>query len=197
MRRVPRGVPALTPLDGRPWLGNGVAASLSDEHVSGCHATDEVYRSCDTCHDSKGQQERLGRGAWVVTHGATWKTTHGMGDSATCAACHAADYCVRCHGIELPHGVRYVQRHAAEARATPDACTTCHETTFCTDCHGLDMPHSRDFTKSHSKLVGKQGDSSCMLCHVKTDCTGCHADHVHPGGSTPVVPSDLTSGGAN
>lgn len=162
-----------------------------------CHATDEVYRSCDTCHDEKAPKERLGYGAWTTTHGPSWQTTHGMGNTKTCAACHAEDYCVRCHEIPLPHSSQYIRSHSTDALEQPNACKTCHQTTFCKDCHGFDMPHARDFTKGHSKLIEAQGDEACYTCHVKSDCSGCHVKHVHPGGSKPVKPSDLTSGGAN
>ena len=72
-----------------------------------CHNTDRVRSDCNLCHVEKSEEERIQSGEWAVTHGSSWKTTHGMGDLKTCAACHPDDYCVRCHGIPMPHGRRF------------------------------------------------------------------------------------------
>lgn len=148
----------------------------------GCHSAREAAAACDTCHDPHTKSERLTTGgAWQVTHGAQWKTAHGMGDLATCSACHARDYCVDCHGIELPHPDRYVESaHSAEAKSLPTSCGGCHDRDFCDSCHGIEMPHQAAFVRGHSAIVEAQTDESCVRCHTESDCVTCHVKHVHP-----------------
>jgi hypothetical protein len=149
-----------------------------------CHSTQQVSSKCDTCHSAKSEHERLTTGEWVVTHGPNWRQTHGMGDWNTCAACHAADYCQRCHGISLPHPQGFLRTHPTQALARPKDCAVCHKQAFCDDCHGMPMPHPAGFTPAHSAIVEKQGSLTCMRCHVQDDCNNCHVAHVHPGGAT-------------
>ena len=147
-----------------------------------CHTAREAAAACDTCHDPHTKSERLAvGGSWQVTHGAQWETTHGMGELGTCAACHARDYCVDCHGVSLPHVERYVESaHSAEAKASPASCTGCHERAFCDSCHGVPMPHDASFVQGHSATVEAETDASCRRCHSEADCTTCHVKHVHP-----------------
>ncbi|MHB8049992.1 MAG: hypothetical protein ACYDHQ_02075 [Coriobacteriia bacterium] len=148
----------------------------------GCHSAREAAAACDTCHDPHTKSERLAvGGAWQVTHGSQWTTTHGMGDLGTCAACHSRDYCVDCHGVSLPHPDRYVENaHSAEANAKPASCEGCHQRAFCDSCHGIEMPHDPSFVQSHSATVEAETDVSCVRCHTDADCTTCHVKHVHP-----------------
>jgi hypothetical protein len=79
-----------------------------------------------------------------VSHTARWKDDlHGKYaalDRTTCATCHQADYCVRCHN-ELPRSHQPLPvfvggAHATLALLDTRACLTCH--TFqnsCADCH--------------------------------------------------------------
>jgi hypothetical protein len=149
-----------------------------------CHATQRVRDDCTTCHAAKSAQQRLRTGEWAVTHGPNWKQTHGMGNWKTCAACHPDDYCVRCHGIPLPHDADYVTNHSAQALTNRKDCGMCHKQAFCDGCHGMEMPHPALFTPSHSWIVEKRGSAACMRCHVQDDCDTCHVKHVHPGGAT-------------
>jgi hypothetical protein len=149
-----------------------------------CHSTDRVSSACDTCHAAKSGRERLGLGTWAVTHGASWKTTHGMGDWETCGACHPKDYCVPCHGLALPHSRDFLTLHPAEAAASQATCRACHKSAFCDGCHGVEMPHPAAFTPLHADLVRSKGEEACLRCHDETDCSDCHAKHVHPGGAT-------------
>jgi hypothetical protein len=148
-----------------------------------CHDTDEVLADCDTCHDAKTPEERLGAGAWNVTHGEAWPTTHGMGDQRTCGACHAEDFCARCHEISLPHGSGFIGQHGETAIESPGACTTCHRQEFCSGCHGIEMPHTPSFTPAHSERVRDLGEEVCLTCHDSADCELCHFKHIHPGGA--------------
>jgi len=155
-----------------------------------CHAPKGIAK-CDTCHVGKRPTSRITSGVFATTHGPQWKTTHGMGNSSTCTACHSGDTCIKCHGPGLPHGPEFIETHPQIA-ATPAAkCTSCHEPSFCADCHGLQMPHSRKFTRGHA-APAKADPDLCERCHAPSDCVTCHETHVHPGGAvsgdTPLPP---------
>jgi hypothetical protein len=147
-----------------------------------CHVPNKVREACTTCHGSEPPADALATGPWYVTHGPEWRTTHGMGDWNTCAACHAPDFCVKCHHIPLPHDVDFVRTHGATALTQRSDCTVCHQESFCKSCHGLEMPHPASFAPTHPDTVHAMGQSACLKCHVSTDCETCHVKHVHPGG---------------
>ncbi|MDR3686228.1 MAG: cytochrome c3 family protein [Coriobacteriia bacterium] len=149
-----------------------------------CHDTARVRSDCTMCHAARSMVQRLSTGEWQITHGPNWKQTHGMGDLKTCASCHPDNFCVRCHGIPLPHGQDFLKLHPAYALTNRADCAVCHQQTFCDNCHGLPMPHPDDFTPAHPSIVQKQGQALCLRCHVIDDCTNCHVKHVHPGGAT-------------
>ena len=148
-----------------------------------CHSTSEVRSKCTTCHAERSEEKRVRTGEWAVTHGPNWKKTHGMGDLPTCASCHANDFCVRCHGIPLPHNPDFIRTHPVDAATNREDCAVCHTQTFCTNCHGLEMPHPAGFTPIHSSVVKERGANICYRCHIQDDCTNCHVKHVHPGGA--------------
>ncbi len=147
-----------------------------------CHVTYKAPTECDTCHEGRRERDRLRRGPWQVTHGKTWRTTHGLGDLRYCGTCHPADYCVRCHGTPLPHGVDFGRTHGAAATSPGAKCADCHDTkTLCEDCHGMPMPHPAGYLPDHPKAVDRYGEKVCARCHlIAQDCEGCHAAHIHP-----------------
>ena len=149
-----------------------------------CHDSARVRSKCTTCHAERTMAQRVSTGEWQVTHGPAWKQTHGMGDLKTCAACHPNDFCVRCHGIPLPHNADFLRTHPASALSNRSDCSVCHKQTFCDNCHGLPMPHPVAFTPLHPSIVRQRGQGMCLRCHVQDDCTNCHIKHVHPGGAT-------------
>ena len=149
-----------------------------------CHSTSQVRSDCNKCHQGRSVQQRLRTGEWAVTHGPNWKQTHGMGDLHTCASCHPDDFCVRCHGIPLPHGADFIRMHPLAAQTNRQDCSVCHKQTFCDNCHGIPMPHPASFTPLHATIVKQRGQALCARCHVKDDCSNCHVKHVHPGGAT-------------
>jgi hypothetical protein len=148
-----------------------------------CHGARRASTSCATCHTSRPLAAGNPPGSWSVTHGPNWKTTHGMGDLATCVGCHAPDSCVRCHHLSLPHDRGFMRTHGTTARAQLADCTVCHQETFCRGCHRLEMPHPRGFVPAHGRTVRSQGDSRCLRCHAQSDCETCHVKHMHPGGA--------------
>ena len=122
---------------------------------------------------------------WRVTHGANWKTTHGMGDLKTCQGCHAtATFCASCHHVVIPHAENYLAVHGPEVLSRANGrtdCLVCHRVYSCDNCHGLPMPHPNDFLKQHSSYVKKNGRTVCSRCHDESSCTNCHTRHTHPG----------------
>ncbi len=153
------------------------------EDCLACHQTDDVRNACDTCHMPRTRHERLGVSPWAITHGPSWETVHGMGNLDSCAACHDAEYCVKCHGVRLPHDDDFLRVHSKQAMDAPDSCESCHFQEFCDRCHGVEMPHPVAFTREHSRIVEEGSDELCGRCHIDADCTGCHEAHVHPGGA--------------
>ncbi len=150
-----------------------------------CHSAKQASAKCESCHVGDLDKSRPSTGPWSITHGKNWEITHGMGDMATCNACHAETFCGKCHGPGVPHTAEFFTAHGAVSKAKSARCEVCHATTFCSNCHGLQMPHPKQFTREHSTFVEKHGDESCTKCHLKEDCTGCHEKHVHPGGAIP------------
>ena len=79
-------------------------------------ATWQRRTSSATCVTRAGTPlTRVKSSAFAVTHGPKWKTTHGMGDAATCTVCHAADDCADCHGPGVPHEPKFVAVHSSYA----------------------------------------------------------------------------------
>lgn len=158
-----------------------VRAPLMEECAL-CHIKNDAPVECDLCHAGELERERLTRGPWRITHGVQWKSTHGMGNLRYCQVCHPKDYCVDCHGVELPHGEAFSRGHAVAAQEQDARCATCHDqTTFCDSCHGLPMPHPPGFLPEHPTIAEGYDDPGCLSCHNEADCTACHVKHVHPG----------------
>jgi len=146
-----------------------------------CHVS-KASTKCDVCHVEKDREARVSTGVFAVTHGANWRTTHGMGNTATCSVCHTAAKCEKCHGVGLPHDKEFMSKHSALASDPAAKCYSCHDRRFCVDCHGTEMPHTREFTRNHIALA-KSDPALCKRCHAEPDCTQCHVKHVHPGGA--------------
>ena len=140
---------------------------------------------CATCHPEgdKASRPSVYTNPWQIIHGANWRSMHGMGDLDTCNACHATEYCMACHDVEMPHPEPFIPEHGALAvdQQTREACYECHEQTTCEGCHGVPMPHPSDFLPNHRTLVEEEGDEACERCHEPTDCDACHTRHAHPG----------------
>jgi len=152
-----------------------------------CHAASGNV-ACDLCHNDQAETERVKYAAFAVTHGAEWKTTHAMGDAATCTVCHGSNDCVECHGTGVPHEPDFVDVHTSYATAKDSKCDSCHTDSFCNGCHGVAMPHPTGFTPAHSGLAKAKSDL-CERCHAESDCQKCHEMHVHPGGAVGAVPT--------
>lgn len=166
------------------------------EDCTSCHIAAGAGVECEVCHAKDVDiATRLETGPWQVTHGPNWRDTHGMGRIDTCSTCHPADYCVRCHGLALPHPPQFGREHGEQSLSDGAQCVTCHASTaFCNDCHGMEMPHPVGFMESHSSVAVGVDDPSCVTCHAREDCEACHVRHVHPGGSLGVPVPQVGSG---
>ena len=152
---------------GAPWMevrrtevGQCLAChGIRAEHLSAPDTT------CATCHVTLAQATgltvaRIARFPAPPSHRTTgFARQHPV--SATCATCHARDFCASCHvnapevpaiqalatdarslAIEtkleapLDHAAAdFVQRHGRAARRTPQSCATCHTQESCLTCH--------------------------------------------------------------
>lgn len=148
-----------------------------------CHKASPMnVASCDLCHiDGSDPAVRVAKSAWRVTHGAGWEKTHGLGDLATCAACHTRDKCAKCHGVQMPHPENWKAVHGTGVDASRRTkCHECHAQSWCEACHGgVPMPHPQGFIKTHYDDVEKHGYETCLKCHLLTDCEACHVAGAH------------------
>lgn len=104
-----------------------------------------------------------------------------MGDLGTCVTCHEPQRCASCHGVSLPHPMRWDRSHGdkldAEGRR---ACETCHESQWCEDCHGgVSMPHEDAYIMMH-QFDAESRPAVCSRCHVSESCDDCHRLAGHP-----------------
>lgn len=167
------------------------------EDCTGCHQRSDAPIACDTCHLERSLDDRLSAGPWQVTHGPNWQSTHGMGALDSCVVCHPDDYCVRCHGVAVPHPDTFGGEHGQQALAPEAKCDNCHRSgAYCDSCHGTEMPHPAGFLRRHSDEAGTIDNPACIRCHAVEDCERCHVRHVHPGGpSMYPTPGPTTRGG--
>jgi hypothetical protein len=163
---------------GVKWVRTATMETCMD-----CHAAAKARGSCTVCHLMPPTANRSKLSERYVTHNADWKITHGLGEQKTCVACHAPEFCSRCHGVPVPHDAQFKRTHGKTALKLGSACNKCHPTTSCTLCHGMEMPHPATFVSAHPKTVKAKGERPCLKCHLKADCDGCHVAHVHPGGA--------------
>jgi len=151
------------------------------EKCLSCHNGQTASAKCDLCHRAKAAKPSLpDRWPWSVTHGPTWRQTHGMGNLNACSACHAKEYCQKCHQIEMPHPYYWKDSHGKVAAKTPTSCTQCHTRSACQNCHQIEMPHPTDWLKNHSSYTRLQGKKLCSNCHYEESCDRCHRQHIHP-----------------
>lgn len=116
---------------------------------------------------------------FVTDHGKLATVSLGRGQvgvAASCATCHARDFCAQCH-VDAPEN-KVIQALAPDARSLALAA-------------GLTVPstHDRtDFLRIHGGEAGRSR-ASCAACHTRSSCTTCHA------GSQPRAVSRLAMPG--
>ena len=164
---------------GAPWMA---VQRVDMAQCLGCHGVETAHLAapdsvCATCHLPLVDAAQLTREdiaafhvppsheapGWVGArvHGRA-ATGAGAPVAASCATCHARDFCLSCH-VDAPeqaaiqalaedprstaiavhlappasHGERtFLSRHGAAARRAPADCSTCHARESCLACHG-------------------------------------------------------------
>lgn len=163
--------------------GSGIRFSRRfemDECVR-CHKQSAASLQCDTCHSTPRTGGGPPLGSYAATHGRRQSADHGRGDLTTCETCHKKDYCVRCHGVPLPHPKGFYLDHGTAAKRVAGKCADCHSRKdFCDACHGLPMPHPKGFLKAHPNTTKSVRDATCLKCHFADTCAKCHAAHPRP-----------------
>lgn len=131
--------------------------------------------ACATCHLSLAQARRLTRAdvAAIDTPPShlrpEFKTGHGGaatgpdgGIAASCATCHARDFCMSCH-VDAPEQPT-IQALAVDTRSTAIAVR-------------LTAPPSHTepaFLETHGRRVNAER-RQCATCHTQESCLACHA----------------------
>jgi hypothetical protein len=110
-------------------------------------------------HDEPGFAGRSGHGllAWHPAGAAP-----GGEVAASCATCHARDFCIQCH-VDAP------EQPAIQA-LEPDSRSLVHQVR-------LDQPgshESADFIARHGTLAQRE-PRECRTCHTQESCLACHA----------------------
>jgi hypothetical protein len=181
---------------------HGVEAAARAGTCANCHA----QASCRSCHREgalpamaalpaagPGDPRGVAVEAAARVHAPRFATTHavdGAAREATCASCHAAQFCESCHqGPRTPqfHGASFLARHAPEAYGNEQDCISCHNAeVFCRACHaGLGLAsRGRGSIGFHTSNAGwllghgqaaRQGMDGCITCHSQASCTQCHS----------------------
>lgn len=153
-------------------------------HQPGAEHLAAADRQCATCHLPLAQATRLTRGDIagfpapathaeagfaLGGHGALAAVRGGTGRAAvaaSCATCHAQNFCMNCHvnapevpaiqALELDErslvlgatfaappshaGINFLGAHGGEARRSPATCAACHAQPSCTTCHTAPVP---------------------------------------------------------
>ncbi len=117
-----------------------------------------------------------------------------------CSTCHTEQFCIDCHGMEMPHPAEFKEPkdvkdpagHPVISKQKPDKCVMCHgeneKTHFCDSCHhgtAIDFEYDakQPWANQHPKAVVKSGVKSCTeSCHSPKFCVDCHT-------SSKVVPA--------
>lgn len=177
---------------GAPWMHVQFAA-LSQ--CFSCHGVTAPHlqapdTACARCHVPLAQASRLtvrDIGALpkppshdapdfaLGGHGKLATAEPGRAVAASCATCHAQNFCVQCH-VDAPEQDA-IQALAVDARSTALA-------------ESLSAPpsHARDtFLGTHGTSV-LAGEGSCATCHTRESCLTCHL-------ATPRVASGLYAAG--
>ncbi len=106
-----------------------------------------------------------------------------VGTINDCETCHVtAEFCVACHGMEIPHPADFVDGHAQTGAADPIACATCHNTSgdpgnderVCDQCHHDQGDPAQQWFPQHPGVVKEQGAEECFACHQELFCSSCH-----------------------
>jgi hypothetical protein len=164
---------------GAPWMRVEravVGNCLACHHTPGPHLA-VADTACVTCHVPLWEAPRLAStriAEWpappshgepdfaMVGHGELARTDGGV--AASCAVCHARDYCATCH-VNAPEEVA-IQALQPDRRS------------LAMRLGELEAPsshHRADFIRRHGSLVDESAAGGrCMVCHTQESCSTCH-----------------------
>lgn len=146
-----------------------------------CHGdpkTPEAKTDCRLCHPKEFDLVPASHkpAAWAGSHGKT-----GLSDRAQCSLCHHRDWCVKCHGVEMPHPSGWSKAgesaHAKYDTSDRAVCAKCHKAKpdLCSRCHHQAWnPALGTWQQQHHFEVAEKGVTPCMNCHGALFCTRCH-----------------------
>jgi len=178
---------------GQPWMQVSLAVNQS---CLTCHGITTEHlaapdSACATCHVPLAQASRLTRedvarfgeppshrvaGFPRSGHGQLAKPAPaGTGVAASCATCHARDFCLQCH-VNAPE-TPTIQALAPDPRALAITAR-------------LSAPNYHrqpGFAESHARRIGS--GARCATCHTQESCLTCHA------GAAPTVVTRFAKAG--
>lgn len=153
--------------------GHGMAASEEASRVAAAEVwAEEILSEADIAHQGPGEYEggELRPGYEQTVN--------------TCYTCHPRQFCIDCHGVEMPHPEGFKTNHGNEGLANPAACAQCHArseaeavgTQFCSACHHPQSTPDRPWLDQHYIPVREGGTAQCLTCHNPRYCSACHVD---------------------
>ncbi len=167
-----------------------VGQCLSCHKVRGEHL-EVADSSCATCHvplvEAKTVSEAKIKGFGIPSNhkdlGFLAKGPRGHGTlakgtpvAASCATCHARDFCTACH-VNAPE-TPLIQALGPDRRSLA----------IKAELKGPTTHTATDFGRRHGARVGPKSER-CATCHTKESCVACHA-----GGATPAVQALAAAG---
>ena len=164
--------------EGQPWMQVRLAAV---QNCLQCHGVTAPHveapdSACATCHLPLAKAERLVAADVArfpepashhdssfagAGHGRLAGGTAGKGVAASCATCHARDFCAACH-VNAPE-VPVIQALAPDPRSLAITAT-------------LKAPpsHARaEFVREHG---AEARQATCAFCHTRESCATCHRE---------------------
>ena len=165
--------------EGKGWMQVSLAVTAS---CLSCHRIATAHlaapdTACATCHVPLARASRLTHaevarfpappshdepGFGLEGHGRLAGAIGGTGVAASCATCHARDFCLQCH-VNAPE-TGSIMALEPDARATAIGVT-------------LRAPESHGdagFLQTHGRKIGR--GAACATCHTQESCRTCHAE---------------------
>ncbi len=107
-----------------------------------------------------------------------------VGEVNYCTTCHLEQFCLNCHGMEMPHTEEFTTKsHPEIVKTKLDKCEFCHKqskTQFCDACHhgsAVEWTYSAEspWRTQHAPATKKTSIKPCLeRCHEAPYCSACH-----------------------
>jgi hypothetical protein len=178
--------------EGSPWMA---VERVNFPHCLSCHGVRTAHlaapdSACSVCHLPLAQAKQLTRedvaafpappshrdAGWKrgTGHGlAAQSGAHGAAVAASCATCHARDFCLTCH-VDAPDRAA-IQALERDPRSTAIVV------------HLTPPPSHADpgFETRHN-LAARRQPAQCATCHTRESCLTCHATTPRVAAALPV-----------